>query len=68
MAKLIWTLRAATDLEQICDHIALSSEYYARLFAERIMARIEALPSNPLIGSIVPEYKREDLRERVFQG
>jgi toxin ParE1/3/4 len=40
MVKLIWSPRAAADLEEICNYIALDSEHYARLFAQRIVTLI----------------------------
>lgn len=68
MAQLRWSPRAAQDLEDICEYIAQDSETYARLFAQRIMALIETIPDSPLLGAVVPEYRREDLRERIFQN
>lgn len=41
---------------------------YARLFGERLIAMVEGIPQNPYWGSVVPEYGREDLRERRFQS
>jgi plasmid stabilization system protein ParE len=68
MVKLIWSRRALDDLDSICDFIAIDSLRYAHLFAERIVAFIEKIPRQPLLGAIVPEYKQEDLRERLFQN
>lgn len=68
MAKLIWSPRALQDLDATCEYIARDSERYAYLFAERIVALIEKIPQNPLWGAVVPEYKRQDLRERLFQS
>jgi plasmid stabilization system protein ParE len=68
MAQLRWSLRAAQDLEDICDYIARDSETYARLFAQKIIAFIETIPDAPLAGTVVPEYQRVDLRERIFRN
>ncbi len=68
MAKLIWSPRALNDLDATCEYIARDSEKYAYLFAQRIVALIEAIPRNPLLGAVVAEYNREDLRERLFQN
>ncbi len=68
MAKLIWSPRAVNDLEAACEYIARDSEKYAYLFAERIVALVETIPRNPLLGAVVAEYDREDLRERLFQN
>jgi len=67
MAKLIWSPKAAADLVEICKYIAKDSEYYANLFAQRIITLIETIPGYPMAGRMVPEYQREDLRERIFQ-
>jgi toxin ParE1/3/4 len=68
MAKLIWSPRALADLRGICDYIARDSERYASLFAERIVALVESIPEHPLLGAVVPEYRQQDLRERLFQN
>ncbi len=68
MVKLIWSSEAADDLEEICEYISKDSEYYARLFAQRIILLVEKIADFPMAGRIVPEYQRDDLRERIFQN
>lgn len=68
MAKLVWSPRAIQDLDGICRYIEQDSPNYARLFGERLMSMIEGLPKHPYWGQVVPEYGREDLRERRFQS
>ncbi len=68
MAELIWSPGAARDLEEICEYIEKDSEYYARVFAQQVVALIETIPDFPNAGRIVPEYQRSDLRERIFQN
>ena len=68
MVKLIWSPRAFEDLEGICSFIAKDSDRYAYLFAEGVISVIESIPVNPLWGAVVPEYNREELRERHFQN
>ncbi len=68
MAKLIWSPRALNDLQGICEYIARDSERYAALFAQRVIALAESFPRHPLLGAVVPEYGREELRERLFQN
>ena len=68
MVKLIWSPRALRDLDAVCDFISRDSKHYAYLFAERIVALIETIPEQPLLGAIVPEYSQPDLRERRFQS
>ncbi|MGQ0636785.1 MAG: type II toxin-antitoxin system RelE/ParE family toxin [Planctomycetaceae bacterium] len=66
MARLIWSPRALRDLEEICEFIARDSEKYARVIAGRVVEIVERLPTHPRAGSIVPEYDRDDLRERIL--
>jgi toxin ParE1/3/4 len=68
MAKLIWSSRALADLDAACEFIARDSPRYASLFAERIVATIETIPHHPWLGAVVPEYRMEELRERLFQN
>jgi toxin ParE1/3/4 len=68
MAQLIWSPRALRDLQDICEYLARSSDRYARLFAEQVVALIESLPEQPRLGGIVPEYDRDDIRERLFHN
>ncbi len=68
MAKLIWSPLAASNLEEICTYIEKDSEHYARLFAQHIIALIEDIPNFPNAGRIVPEYKKENIREKLFHS
>jgi addiction module RelE/StbE family toxin len=68
MVKLIWSPQALDDLDAICDYIARDSKRYAALFAERAIELAESISAQPLLGAVVPEYQREDLRERLFHS
>ena len=69
MAKrIIWSPKAADNLIEICNFIGEDSEFYARLFAQRIIDEIEQIPVFPKAGRVVPEYQQESLRERIFQS
>ena len=68
MVKLIWSPEAADNLEEICEYISKDSEYYARLFAQKIIMLVEEIVDFPMAGRIVPEFQRDDLRERIFQN
>ncbi|MBM4248658.1 MAG: type II toxin-antitoxin system RelE/ParE family toxin [Euryarchaeota archaeon] len=68
MAKIIWSPRAAGDLEEICNFIARDSDHYARQFALRVVEIVESLPAFPKSGRMVPEYQKESLREKIFQN
>lgn len=66
--KIKWSPRAASNLEEICDFIARDSEYYAILFAKKVIAIVKAIPQFSKSGRIVPEYNDENLREKIYEG
>ena len=66
--KIIWSPRAASNLEDICEYIARDSKYYATLFAKRIIAIVENIPKFPKSGRIVPEYNSKNLREKIHKN
>ncbi len=66
--KIRWSPRAAADFENICDYIARDYEYYAALFAKRVNAIIKAIPLFPRAGRIVPEYRDDNLREKIYEN
>ena len=68
MARLKWSPQAVSDLESICDFIALDSKQYALLFAQGVVESLEELEAHPRIGRVVPEYQEECLRERLYQN
>jgi plasmid stabilization system protein ParE len=66
MARLIWSPRAARDFHNICEYIARDSRRAARKFGRRLLQVIESIPDQPRLGSIVPEYERDDIREHIL--
>jgi toxin ParE1/3/4 len=64
--KIKWSPRAVSSLEDICDFIAKDSEYYAALFAKRIIVIVNKIKSHPKLGRVVPEYNDENLREKIY--
>lgn len=66
MAEITWTKQALEDLEAVCAFISRDSPYYARLFARQVFERVERLEPFPLSGRVVPEVKREEVREIIF--
>jgi toxin ParE1/3/4 len=68
MAQVVWTRRALTHLRAIVDD---SAARFSPARAEKLLARILAagdlLDRFPLIGSVVPEFSREHLRERYVK-
>ena len=68
MRKIIWTKPAVSDLQAIVDYIAKDSKNYAHAFAEKILESVGNLSSFPLIGRFVPEYRKKEIREILFQS
>lgn len=64
--KIIWSPQAASNLEEICEYISRDSEYYAAVFAKKVIKIIEEIPTFPGGGRIVPEYSDENLREKIY--
>src|SRR5438128_123953 len=68
MAFVTWSPRAIRDLDDICEYIARDSDYYARQVGREIVALIESIPDHPRMGWSVPEYDRDDIRERLVHN
>ena len=68
MAQINWSITAARDLEQIEAYVAQDSELYASKLTASIIATVEKLEEFPMLGRLVPEFQREDLRELVHQS
>lgn len=65
MTAVRWTPQAADDLQAIYDFIARDSRHYAQLVVEDILAAIDRLQQFPLMGRVVPERHRDDVREVI---
>ena len=68
MAQINWTKQALRDLEAIGDYIARDSPAIAQVFVNRIINSVIRLESFPLSGRIVPESRRESIREVIFRN
>ncbi len=62
--RLIWTVAAAEDLRSIAEYIERDSPRYAAAVVEKIVALARSLPQFPRLGRAVPEFARDDVRER----
>ena len=65
MVKVVWTEPALQDLEDIGDYIAKDSERYAQEVIRSLFEATFLIKSLPKAGRIVPEFKRNDLRELI---
>lgn len=64
--RIIWTEDAAGDLQAIAEYIERDSPRYAAAVVDKIIALTRSLPKFPRIGRVVPEFAREDIRERFM--
>ncbi len=60
-----WTQNALRHLRAIHDYIAQNSVRYAQRMVDQITRRTEQLEHFPDLGSVVPEYEEEAIREVV---
>lgn len=68
MARVSWTSGASRDFEEICEYLEKTSGSFARTFAQRVTKLVEDIADQPRLGAEVPEYGREDVRERQYQN
>ncbi len=65
MHQLTWSEKAASDLEDIHDYIALDSSFYASLQIDRIVRSVERLTNHPRSGRSLPEFPNLPYREII---
>lgn len=60
---IIWSARAAEDLESLATYISQDSEAYAVTVVRKIIQKVRLLAEFPNIGRVVPEFDEESIRE-----
>ncbi|TWJ32978.1 type II toxin-antitoxin system RelE/ParE family toxin [Geobacter argillaceus] len=65
MVRLTWSEKAAADLEQIRDFIAVDSLFYARVQIERLITAVGRLLHFPESGRSLPEFPHLPHRELI---
>lgn len=68
MARLIWSVQGSEDVESIAEYIGQSSPANAREFIQQVKELAASLPQQPRLGSMVPEWEDENLRERLLNN
>jgi addiction module RelE/StbE family toxin len=66
VAEVKWLPKALDDIDSIAEYISKDSVRYAEQLVAKIFERAELLETNPLIGRIVPEFRRTNLRELIL--
>ncbi len=67
MAQVRWSLMATRDMRDIEEFIARDSSLYAVAFVNRLVEVTRELAQFPRMGRVVPEFKREQLREVIYR-
>jgi len=63
--RVHWTNTAVNHLRAIHEYAAQNSKIYADRLIDRLTRRSEQIGVFPHSGRIVPEYKRQDIREVI---
>ena len=66
--KLRWTRQAELQLVEIGHFIARDKPDAARRWVEALRRRAAEAAERPLVGRMVPELDREDIREVIVRG
>ncbi len=66
--QVIWAVSALDDLDEAAEYIARDSEFYAVALVTDAFGAAERLVEMPLMGRMVPELGRRDLRELLVQS
>ncbi len=63
--RIVWSRRAAQDLQSITDYIAADSPAYAGIVLKSIVNQTRILARFPQAGRKVPEFDDDNIRELV---
>ncbi len=63
--RIVWSRRAAQDLDSIVDYIAADSSAYAGIVLKNIVNQTRILARFPQAGRKVPEFDDENIRELI---
>jgi plasmid stabilization system protein ParE len=66
--RILWAPLALDRVEEAADYIACDMPAAAIRWVESLFARVELLAKSPAQGRIVPESRRQDIREIQHQG
>lgn len=68
IAKIIWSLKAVENLEDISIYISKNSPLYAPVFVQKIINSVDRLLDFPYSGRKVPEFDDDNIREIIFHN
>jgi plasmid stabilization system protein ParE len=64
--RVVWSTRAAQDLDAIATYIGADSPAYAGIVLKKILSQTRVLEQFPRAGRKVPELNDEDIRELMI--
>ncbi len=64
--KIIWSPKAKKDLINIADFIARDKQSAALKWLQLVKSKVSRLSKFPRSGRMVPEIKRQDIREMII--
>ncbi len=67
MVKITWSNLALESIQTASEFHRPSSAGFADTLIERVFERVFLLESHPLMGRIIPELNRPDLREFLYR-
>jgi len=66
--KIIWSIKAIENLEDIANYISKNSPFYAPVFIQKIINSVDMLTDFPFAGRKVPEFNNDKIREIIFHN
>lgn len=67
MVRIRWSRRVVAEIHEAREYLQLYSPAFAERFTDAIFAKCTLLEQQPLMGRIVPEAERADVRELLFK-
>jgi len=65
VTRVHWSPEALEDLEAIQEYIGRDAPSYAQVLVHRIISAVDRLNSFPIMGRVVPEVGRQEVRELI---
>ena len=67
MVKIIWSNTALESIHEASEFHRPYSAGFADALIERVFEKVFLLENHPLLGRMVPEFNRTDLRELLYR-
>ena len=67
MVQIKWSRRVIAEIHEAREYLQPYSPAFAERFTDAIFARCALLEQQPLLGRVVPEAERQDVRELLFK-